>query len=173
MLSGSASLRDTLGQIEASLQARREELDRITGEIEALDAAAAALRRISPLKVEAPATAPYRSPMRAPRHAAQTAPAATAETELPVVTAATGLADARFPEAAARRARILKALPLRDDVKCADLARQLDLAQAHVQSDLKKLAEQGLAERVGWGRWKRATVEDVVFSGRDSLEVPA
>lgn len=162
MLNGIRSVQDALGDIEAALTMRRDDQKRIDTEIATLEAAATALRAIAPVHAERPVASPRR--VERPRTAQPSPPSGAPEL------AAAGV---RYPEAQARRARVLKALPLINDVRCAELARTLDIAQCHVQNDLEALAASGLAERTGHGRWKRTAEEVVVWSGRDSLLPPA
>lgn len=167
MLNGVRSVQDALGDIEAALTMRRDDQKRIDTEIAQLETAATALRAIAPLPGERPAATSVRRVSR-PQPTVPARLVVDAEPEAAVPDDLKG----QYPEVRSRRARVLAALPLKDDIRCAELARRLDLAQAHVQADLEKLAAQGFAERVGWGRWKRAAEEVVVWSGKDSLLPP-
>lgn len=171
MLQGDPAITDALSVIETALQGRRASLTRLGDEIRALEQAATALRHVAPLPGE-PLGRPKapRGPV-ARRVASEALQASMPTATVPAVphTAPEGAS----PEVRARRARVVSALPMVDAVKCADLARRLGLAQAHVQTDLEALLAKGFAQRTGWGRWKRATEEVVVFSGRDSLILDA
>lgn len=164
MLNGIRSVQDALGDIEAALVQRRDDQKRLTTEIAQLENAATALRAVAPLPGEAGGSSRKYRPVSATVRATapDVAPAAPPAASAP----------AQYPGVGARRARVLSALSVRDDIRCAELARRLDMAQGHVQADLEKLLAQGFVERVGWGRWRRAAEEVVVFSGRDTLITP-
>lgn len=173
-MTGSSSplpIADVLGSLESALTARKTDRDRLDGEIASLEAAVTALRPLAPGPSKS-STLTRRYHSATARTTRQHEPCVEPERERPSVPAPTPIATdpaAQYPEVRTRRARILAALPVSSDIRCAELARHLDLAQSHVQTDLEKLAAEGLAERVSWGRWRRAADEVVVFSGKDSL----
>jgi hypothetical protein len=147
----------SLEHIVSAITEREALIEQANRELSALRKAKAALSEV---------VIPFVSPMRAPK---RERPATDSAVASPSPQPSVGVPEelkGPYPEARARRTRVLNALDIREDIRCAELASRLDLPQSHVQSDLEKLLEQKLVERTGWGRWRRAVVEEVVWNGR-------